>query len=112
MGGFESGVPAGVAYVLKTDRGRALGAMAARDAGARVALMNARLESMFVVLIDVVGRRVEVDCNNQGILSSDAATRLLDSFSSFCTQFGTVSVHLGTNTSAVYVTLTTTILEM
>jgi hypothetical protein len=50
--------------------------MAARDADARVARMNARLESISMVLIDVVGRRREVDCNNQRILSSDAATRL------------------------------------
>jgi hypothetical protein len=54
--------------------------MAARDADARVARMNARLESMSAVLIGVVRGRGEVDCNNQRILSSDAAIRLLIAF--------------------------------
>jgi hypothetical protein len=57
--------------------------MATRDADARVARMNARLESMFAVPIDVVGRRGEVDCNTQRILLSDAATRLLIAFSTY-----------------------------
>jgi hypothetical protein len=49
-GGFESGMPAGVAYVRKAGIATALGVMAARDAEARVARRNALLGSMFAFL--------------------------------------------------------------
>jgi hypothetical protein len=74
----------GVAYVRKTGTERALGAVAARDADARVARTNARLESMAVVLIDVVVTKEEINCNNQRIKESCRRVRLHGySFSSF-----------------------------
>jgi hypothetical protein len=58
--------------------------MAVRDADARVARMNARLESMSAVLIGVVWRGEEVDCNNQrNLVVGCGYTATEDSFSSF-----------------------------